>query len=766
MKIHLIRSAGLGALAFMLMASNAQAAETPAAKTGGQTDNGIQEILVTAERHVSSVQKTPLSITVLGEDALKQKGITTGQDVADVVPGVKVMHEMGVTNVYIRGVGNTASNPYADSGVTFNLDGVALTLPSGAGGQMYDLARMEVLKGPQGTLYGRNATAGVMNIVTRDPDFVRGGYANVTFGNYDNVETEGAFNLPLSDTLAARVAFHTSNHKGYLTNGNNDEDGRGARLKLLWKPSSGTRLVLGVDFDNQSGKGAQRVPVKSSDGSFYFNSALGINNPWYMQNTMPSPVGGNTQIVPSDAHVNNRNWGIFAQLDQDVGIGVLTVLPSYREYRQDWKSADDGFGFQQNVSDKSKSLEVRLGSYDDRGSRLKWVLGAYGLSESLPNIVSVQQSFPIIGATSAEQANMYLQTTGTPYDKTNSYAFFAQATYRVLPVLRITGGIRYTHDSKHETGYTTNDISYSPHSQYTFNEDWRAVSQKTTWRVGFDLDLAPQSMLYGNIATGYKAGGFGAGPTPGLTPGLTVDPTLVPLLTYKPEELTSYELGIKNSFLDRRLQVNLQGFYWNYKNQQIQTIFLFPLPSLPPVIVPSVVNAGAGKTYGADLDITYRFSSHDQIGVSLEVLGSKYDNFVYPFLFTSGLNQDKSGRPFNYAPSLSGSVDYSHVWDLANGGNVTLRAGVRFSASYWMSYNYDSASRQGAYSKTDLSLEYAAPEHAWFARAWVRNLENSAVLSYVGGSVPGTSQAPAPSGVSWATIQPPRTFGASFGVKF
>ena len=116
MKIHLIRSAGLGALAFMLMASNAQAAETPAAKTGGQTDNGIQEILVTAERHVSSVQKTPLSITVLGEDALKQKGITTGQDVADVVPGVKVMHEMGVTNVYIRGVGNTASNPYADSG--------------------------------------------------------------------------------------------------------------------------------------------------------------------------------------------------------------------------------------------------------------------------------------------------------------------------------------------------------------------------------------------------------------------------------------------------------------------------------------------------------------------------------------------------------------------------------------------------------------------------------------------------------------------------
>ncbi|KAG5729297.1 hypothetical protein E4T56_gene1956, partial [Termitomyces sp. T112] len=243
---------------------------------------------------------------------------------------------------------------------------------------------------------------------------------------------------------------------------------------------------------------------------------------------------------------------------------------------------------------------------------------------------------------------------------------------------------------------------------------------KATWRVGFDADVGPRSMLYGNISTGYKAGGFSAGPTPGLTPGLTVDPALVPLLTYKPEELTSYELGIKNSFLDRRLQ----------------TIFLFPLPSLPPVIVPSVVNAGAGKTYGADLDITYRFSSHDQIGVSLEVLGSKYDNFVYPFLFTSGLNQDKSGRPFNYAPSLSGSVDYSHVWDLANGGNVTLRAGVRFSASYWMSYNYDSASRQGAYSKTDLSLEYAAPEHAWFARAWVRNLENSAVLSYVGGSVP------------------------------
>lgn len=738
---------------------------TTAAQAEGQAAAGAPEIIVTAERRKGTVQTTPLAINVISGAAIQQRGLSSGKDLGDVVPGVKLFHERGGTSIFVRGIGNSASNPYADSDVAYNVDGVAMTLPSGASGQMYDLARLEVLKGPQGTLYGRNATAGAINAVSNDPEFTTGGYVNATLGSYNQIGTEGALNLPLSDTFALRAAFHTDSHDGYLSNGLNDSGEKAARIKALWKPNEKVRLLLGADISIQNSKGDQRVPINASTGQLYWQARNAANDPWHMENAMPSPVGGTTTLIPGDVHTINRNWGVFAQLDVDLGPAALTVLPSYRSYHQDWKDADNGFGFEQKINDHSRSLEVRLASTDRPGNRFRWVAGGFWLDESLPNWVRVQQSYPVDGSGTATLR----QVTDQPYDVTRSLAFFGQATYSVLPHLRLTGGARWTKDFKHQIGTTTNDVA--PGLSYTFNQDWTVRSTKATWRVGFDADVGPRSMLYGNISTGYKAGGFSAGPTPGLTPGLSVDPALVPLLTYKPEELTAFDLGIKNSFFDRKLTLNLEAFWWKYKNQQVQTIFLLFLPSLPPVIVPSVVNAGRGTDRGVELEATYKVTPDDQIGLQVEYLDTKYGSFSYPFIFANS-PVDNSGKPFINAPKLSGSVDYTHVWHLNSGAKVTAHAATRFSTGYWVGYSYaPKAAQQSAYTNTELSLEYGAKDAAWFARGWVRNLENRAIRSSVGAAVPGSTSAPAPVGTDgqslyWGSLQPPRTYGITLGARF
>lgn len=725
----------------------------------------LQEIVVTAERRQSNVQRTPVDISVVGGAQLIRRGITSVNDIADVVPGVKLYHERGGTSVFIRGVGNSASNPYADPDVTVNEDGVPQTLPSGANNLLFDVARMEILKGPQGTLYGRNATAGAINIVTNDPLFRSAGSLGITAGSYGLFETTGMLNEPLAEHLAARVAFDTKRHSGYLSDGLDAADDYAGRVKLLWKPLRQLSVLLGGEYDHLGGKGDQRVPVITSSGAYYWPSVLGHGDPWTMQNVFPSPTGGQAQLIPANPYQVNDNWRIWAHIDWNLGFANLVALPAYQSYREDWNDADQGFGFLQTMHDISRSLEIRLGSNRSLSRRLIWVIGVYGLNENLPNYVRVQQSFPQIGAAEPE----LVQITSTPHDVTRSYAGFAQASYAILPSLRLIAGARYTNDRKVESGYTSNEVLpgvFSP-----FNEYWKVQDHKVTWRLGFAADLTRRSMLYGNVATGYKAGGFGAAPTPGLTPGLTVDPSLVPLLTYKPEELRAYDVGIKNTLLHRRMRLNAEAFYWIYTNQQVQSIFLLPLAGLPPVIVPAVVNAGRGIDKGLDLSTEYLLTSSDRIRASVEYLSTRYGSFTYPFIFPNNPVND-SGKPFNNAPRWAGDLGYTHIWTTRSGATVAASVDSYLTEKYWVGYSYLSPSQvQNGFTRTDLSLGYDSSTNRWSVRVWVKNIENGAVKMSAGSSVPGSTTAPAPRGpdgqaLQWMNILPPRTFGVTLRVKF
>ncbi len=720
----------------------------------------VEDVVVTAQRRSERLQKVPLAIVALTGATLKARNINSGADLENVVPGVELLTFGPITDIFIRGIGNSNNNVYADPDVVFNIDGVATALPNGPDGLFYDIARLEVLKGPQGTLYGRNATSGVVNVITNDPSPRPAGALEVQVGNYGMVQTQGMLNGALTDTLSARAAFQYTRHDGYLSNGADDADDAAGRVKLLWKPNEDLTVHFGGDFYHQGGRGDNNVPL-TEDGQYYTNPG----NPWQLNSLYPnndppglgaSLSGGQLALVKNDSYNDNHEFSFFTQIDWNLGFATLTVLPSFREMRQDFLTYNSGFGFQQVLDDQARTLEMRLGSNTNPGDKLKWTTGVYILNEDLPNFSKIQQSFQPVGSPIPQG----YQAVTTPYDHTESYALFAQATYSIVPWFRLTGGIRWTQDTKSETGNLT---SYYPAGfagpgipptfpAYPVNSS--VASDRVTWKAGFDTDVAKDTIVYGNVATGYKVGGFTSG-----------NPSL-PDNTYHPEDLLSYDIGFKSQFFNRTLTLNAEAFYWIYRNQQISTIFFVPVPTGGLSLFPTDANAAHGDDDGVDVDVAWRATPMDSFTASVEYLNAYYTNFSYPFIVAANII-DNNGQPFNYAPHWSANLGYTHVFSLGNDGEIAASVNTHLVTGQWVGYSYIGGSQyQKDYSKTDINVTYTAPGGRYYVSVWAKNLENAAVKTNSESDLPGSTVGPGGAALEWSGLQPPRTFGFTAGVRF
>jgi iron complex outermembrane recepter protein len=716
----------------------------------------LEEVVVTAEHLSENIERVPIAISAISAGELKERGINSGADLTDVVPGVKMASQNGALQLFIRGIGSTGGNPYSNPDVLFSVDGQALSLPIGVNGAFYDLARVEVLQGPQGTLYGRNAAGGAVNVISNNPVQKDESSAEIQAGNYSLFQSTGMVNVAVNSDLAVRGAFLDVRHNGYIEgNDGDDADDIAGRVKALWKPNEDVSLLVGMDYYHEGGVGPQRVALNAAGTGFY----AGI--PWKVYEYYPlagsptancsAPGALCTDLIPHNAFTNNRNVGVYTQLDINLGFATLTLFPSYRAMVQDNYSNDQAFGFLQQINDRSTTLEARLASNDSNGSKLKWQAGLYGLSETLPNYVSVQQSFPVVGSGVPEG----IQTTSAPDQTDASYAGFLQATYSLTNALHITGGARYTHDEKILHAYTVNDDpDGSPAGTGTFHSDFHVGGDKVTWRAGLDYDLGPNSIVYANESTGYKVGGFGA--FPDATPAAPVNPNA----TYGPEQVRYYDLGTKNELLDHSLIVNFEAFYYIYVNQQINTVFLFPQAlccgGTGAAVGPTDANAGHGTDLGFDLSAAYLATPNDQVSASVEFLDTRYQSFIYPFLF--GLT-NASGEPFIYSPHWSGNVGYKHTWVVSGDAKIVAALNTHLTTRYWVNYSYTPGTdQQPGYSKSDADLTYSSANDKWYVGAWIRNIEDRAVKALVGGDLPGSPN------LQWAELDPPRTFGIKLGV--
>jgi iron complex outermembrane receptor protein len=356
-------------------------------------------------------------------------------------------------------------------------------------------------------------------------------------------------------------------------------------------------------------------------------------------------------------------------------------------------------------------------------------------------------------------------TTFTVKQDSESYAAFGQATYGLTDALRLVSGIRYTEESKKQNSLFTQTSPTSPNppprpvlGDVTFSS--------TTYKGGIEYDIAPRSLLYANVSTGFKAGGFFLG---------------IGKNSYLPEKITAYTLGSKNRFLDNRLQFNIEAFYWDYKDQQIT--FIGPLQNAPGVFVPSssTANVGESRIYGTDAELSFQLTPNDFISAELQYVNSEYTSFDYVQISTNGapprvtcavtpsstvptnaptrlFDVDCAGKPGINSPEWSANLGYQHRFEL---GEYALVASARsrIESSRFLTLEYLDDSRQGSFTSSDASLTFEAPEAKWSITGFVNNIEDDTVLSGSSGVRPFLN-------VSYTSLRPPRTYGVRATMRY
>lgn len=761
-----------------LLASAALAALMPAqafAQDTSETDAAIEDIVVTAQFRQESVQKAALSIDVLSAQTLQEAGVAQATDLARLSPGVQIAQGGTALQIYVRGAGDFSTTGYSNSAVAQNYDGVFAARTQYVAGTFFDLERIEILKGPQGTLYGRNATGGALNILPVQPQLGEfEGYVSAGVQNYNGFSAEGAINIPVGEKSALRASFQGVSREGYISDGTDDDKHHSFRLQFKTEPTETVTLRLGLNYQHIGGRGPGKViyaptapnapgittpqPILPDDRWTSIGDTL---NALIAQTTAPPGI---YPLDMSETYQDMDVWGVNAHLDWDLGPATLTIIPAYQSVSIDslalpalYFSTNNPFTDDPSTSD-TQTLEVRLGHADDR---LKWVLGGYFFNEDQDSYSAVRLGF---ASDTAFVAKL----------NTRSYAAFGELTYSLTDTLRLTGGLRYTNETKtvdaHRyafmgsagcvAGGTGPDQSCELLTSAGTNVEGKYEANRVNYKIGAEFDAGPDSLLYASMVTGFKSGGQS---------NADLDP-------YRPEEVTAYTLGTKNRFFDRLIQFNAELFYMDYKDRQEN----FSALDRGGAQVSSLFNAGKAVAKGASADLMIFPTDNDQLRFAVEYTESKYKEFVYrnyraanpsartacPVTAITGGTAttgfwtiDCTGFQLPRTPKWSGTVSYNHSFDLANGATIDFSPDMTFSSSRWLSAEFVENARAKGYALFNASLTYRSPDDNYSIQLFVRNIGDKAVYT-------GTQQYPFIANYNGLDIAPPRTYGARIRASF
>lgn len=716
-------------LASITLALGAWAQERPAAtEEGAEKNDGrgkIQEVVVTAERHRTSAQKTAASVTAVSAEELQRKGVTSVEGVLRDVAAVEVQASPQGGQVYVRGVGANGDSNWVDPSVSLMFDNVYSGRAERVFASVYDIDRIEILRGPQGTLYGRNATGGTVNVLSANPTDQLEGNLHLQIGNFGLKHVDGALNIPLNDALAVRIALLREKRDGYFSNGSVASDLKGARVKALLKPARDFFVLATFDTIRNTGNGATSVPFSYTGEVPPFVNwptyPINFSSPWQVDDLHPA----------EQRNAKFTTWSLEA--NYDMGWGVATFVPAFTRSTR-WVNTNLITGIatppglaSSTWSEDQRSAELRIAS--PARSTLRWVAGLYHFKTE-----NTQTGAPPAGFGVSTWETYGVQTP------TDSNAAFGQLTYPLTDTLRLTGGVRYTRDAKRQFYGVRSLVGAYDSGIMVAENKYSAL----TYKAGIEIDLARTSMLYAQVASGYKAGGFST--------------TTTPPVPYEPEKLTAFELGSKNSFLDGRLQVNAELYLYRYNNYQVQYPD-FAAPSPNPDDAPGatyfaqfVVNADTGKNKGGEVEAKYRLTPDDEFRIGLSYTHARYGHFSQPALAYL------SGTAVTNTPRSAATIGYKHEFVMADGAVLTAGASTKLSEGYRVVLSRgmpggDQHVYQRGYHRSDLHLSYLSPKEEWTVSAWARNLENKA---QVANALPfGRVQ-----------ITDPRTFGIDLSYKF
>jgi iron complex outermembrane recepter protein len=743
MKNHLFSRASVLAIGLAAVSVSPAMAQTPA-----EIDSG--DIVVTATRTESLLSKTPIAMTAIAGDDLVQSGITNPTQLEESVPNLSIVRGNGL-QITIRGVTSTDGTEKGDPSAAFMQDGIYLARPQAQEVSFFDIERVEVLRGPQGTLYGRNSTAGVVNVLSARPKFELGASVNASYASYNNITATSVVNVPLGDTFAVRLAANLDRRDNYLIDGNAADkvsldpfkNNQSFRLSALFRPSDTLSLLLIADYSKIGGNPTNTV----SPGNFYSNIVSGprttFERPVFLN---PGAAAARLVSLPQgqQAFRKNTEKGLMGELNFDMGIASLTYLGSYRESNRQEFSNFAGGPVTADFYGKywQTSHEVRL-AFGGDGPFQAQVGGYYfkersGIAFFLNNLLGPNTRF------------------GFPQDPTiaENKSVFGQATFEIAPNLKLTGGARYSSDLKSRVGKTVLD-SYTSvvnssnigtlinRTVFQINDASRKFS-KLTWRAGIDYD-SPLGLIYASVSTGYKAGGFNDGCETPAAGQPNPNNCALPAggLYYNPETLTAYEAGFKLKF-SPEFRVNGSIFHYAYNGLQLSQV-----ANVCGGPCQVTTNAAVAKVDGVELDALIRPASNLNVRLALNVLNARYADFKPTPTISF------AGRQLSRSPRVSWTAGINYTVPVGDGklvADAAIRGRSEYDLTDLANYAYF---YQPAHTKTDLSLTYSAPGDRFYVGAFVENLENNFVVTSA-----------STGGFGSVTFADPRSIGIRAGFKY
>lgn len=772
MRRRFLCAVSIAPLAIFGGVSNAQEAASAAASSSEESG----EIIVTAQRRTESLLDTPLAITALSGADLREKGTVDITELGNSLPNVNINVANGIPRISIRGIGSPTSQPTTDSQVAFHVDGVYVGRPVATNDALFDIERVEVVRGPQGTLYGRNATGGALNVITGEPTDSLSGYGELTVGNYNLVRIDGAISGPLSDKISVRLAGQAVERGGYGHDGMgrdiDDLSTRAVRGKIRYDVTPNVRIQLSAEYFHQddAAAGLHYVGPGDQDPANPGLNGATQNRAFILGGTVANDRYFDTNS-DTPTYYKKDNWALSGSIDWTLSDAVtLSSITGYRKV--DFRAQVDFDGTQipiaydpQKLKSDQFSQELRLGG--DSGP-FTYVAGLYYFHEDffLENRV-VRDRRGADPALSPQLLKAFYQRGGL---KTDAYAAFAQVGYEFNDWLGIDVGGRYSIETKRlydealanraapsfpyptPVGTPGHAILTDPNEFFDPNldpfdprnlpgplihfadkkETYKKFTPKATLRAKFGDILA-----YATYSVGFRSGGF----VPGVGSG-----------AFLPETLKSVEGGLKGTLLDRAIQFDTAVFYYDYTNLQVTRVN----PQGGGNIVES---AGSAELYGIEGSLTLRPTDNLRLEGEFGYTHGRYKQYSSVDSNRPSLGViDLSGKRLALAPdwTANGSIEYTFRPTF---GDISLRGEARYiSKVYFTSFNTDAYAQDG-FVMFDAYANFNS-DSGLYGGLWVKNIGNKRAWAgmtgmpvSIGGMVAGSPYAP-------------RTFGARIGYRF
>ena len=681
-------------------------AQTPDGAKGAE----LEEVIVTATKRSESIQEVPIAVSAFSGEQLAASRIMSLSDLAASVPGPTFVPISGGSGSQMQIRGQYASDdaPAFDTPVGVFIDDIYYGSVASFYPDFYDIEQIAVLRGPQGTTFGRNTVGGALQVISARPSVADGlsGKVSLTVRNPTGVESEGHVNTPLSDTAALRVAYSIKDYDGFrqnVTTGNdlNDKRAKSGRASLLLQPSDSLDVLASVSYTKEDSLG---------DGP------LLIGQGGLIASLDAQRTDDDQTFVDDDGRNEREIMNSFVRLDWETGIGTLTSITGYRSLEGFYREDIDGSPVpiapnKIDINDEEQvSQEFRLTS--ESGGQLEWIAGLYYLDQSI-----FRSETYTFGGLAPWRVN---GLTGGTLNQvlisgdigTESIAPFGEATWHFTDRWALTAGARYTYDKKEnrtrQQNLTTpgaSTIFFGLPKDVTADESWDAW----TPRVVLEYQPGDDVFLYANASRGFKSGGYNyAAPT--------VAQAQTPLL---PEESMSYEIGVKSYTFDRRLKANLAVYHTTTEDLQVRSLVGTALQSN---------NAGEARVRGAELELEVQPLENFAIGGNFAYTDAEYTS--YRGCAAGGI--DCTGNRIPFTPLHSTNAWTQYRWGLANDSSLTFRAEGKWASNYQLHPQSILVARNMTAQRDIVNafLTYEAPAGRWSVRAWSRNLLDKQYVAF------------------------------------